>query len=47
MLAQIQLPPNDQENDGRLCEDDQLDSGSFGCADGKVLNITYYLMSSC
>ena len=37
MLAQVQLPLEDAENDARRYEDDRADLGGFGCANGKVL----------
>lgn len=36
MLAQVQLPLEDAENDARNYEDDRADVGGFGCANGKV-----------
>ncbi|CAI9786229.1 unnamed protein product [Fraxinus pennsylvanica] len=36
MLAQVQLPLEDAENDARHYDDDRSDFGGFGCANGKV-----------
>jgi len=36
MLAQVQLPLDDAENDARHYDDDRPDIGGFGCANGKV-----------
>lgn len=36
MLAQVQLPLDDSENDARHYDDDRPDHGGFGCANGKV-----------
>lgn len=36
MLAQVQLPLEDSENDARHYDDDRADAGGFGCANGKV-----------
>lgn len=36
MLAQVQLPLDDSENDARHYDDDRSDFGGFGCANGKV-----------
>nr|CAN72267.1 hypothetical protein VITISV_017853 [Vitis vinifera] len=36
MLAQVQLPLEDAENDARQYDDDRFDVGGFGCANGKV-----------
>ena len=36
MLAQVQLPLEDAENDARNYDDDRADLGGFGCANGKV-----------
>lgn len=36
MLAQVQLPLEDAENDARHYDDDRPDVGGFGCANGKV-----------
>ncbi|GFY89324.1 transducin/WD40 repeat-like superfamily protein [Actinidia rufa] len=36
MLAQVQLPLEDAENDARHHEDNRADFGGFGCANGKV-----------
>lgn len=36
MLAQVQLPLEDAENEARHYEDDRSDFEGFGCADGKV-----------
>lgn len=36
MLAQVQLPLDDSENDARHYEDDRPEVGGFGCANGKV-----------
>lgn len=38
MLAQVQLPLDDAENDARHYDDDRADVGGFGCANGKVRN---------
>lgn len=38
MLAQIQLPLEDAENDARHYDDDRSEFGGFGCANGKVLD---------
>ncbi|THG15066.1 hypothetical protein TEA_019366 [Camellia sinensis var. sinensis] len=35
MLAQVQLPLKDAENDARHYDDDRSDFGGFGCANGK------------
>lgn len=37
MLAQVQLPLEDAENDARNYDDDRADVGGFGCANGKVM----------
>lgn len=36
MLAQVQLPLEDAENDARQYEDERGEVGGFGCANGKV-----------
>lgn len=36
MLAQVQLPLEDAENDARHYDDERSDFGGFGCANGKV-----------
>ncbi|KAL0348271.1 UNVERIFIED_CONTAM: WD-40 repeat-containing protein MSI1 [Sesamum angustifolium] len=36
MLAQVQLPLEDAENDARHYDDDRSEFGGFGCANGKV-----------
>lgn len=36
MIAQVQLPVDDAENDARRYEDDRSDFGGFGCSNGKV-----------
>ncbi|PPS08226.1 hypothetical protein GOBAR_AA12433 [Gossypium barbadense] len=36
MLAQVQLPLQDSENDARQYDHDRSDLGGFGCASGKV-----------
>ncbi|KAK6121301.1 hypothetical protein DH2020_044952 [Rehmannia glutinosa] len=36
MLAQVQLPLVDAENDARQYDDDRSEFGGFGCANGKV-----------
>ncbi|PQP96085.1 WD-40 repeat-containing protein MSI1 [Prunus yedoensis var. nudiflora] len=36
MLAQVQLPLEDAENDARHYDDDRAEAGGFGCANGKV-----------
>lgn len=36
MLAQVQLPLEDAENDARNYDDDRAEAGGFGCANGKV-----------
>ncbi|CAA2964537.1 Hypothetical predicted protein [Olea europaea subsp. europaea] len=36
MLAQVQLPLEDAENEARHYEDGRSDFEGFGCADGKV-----------
>ncbi|KAL5977376.1 Chromatin assembly complex, subunit 3 [Asimina triloba] len=36
MLAQVQLPLEDAENDARQYEDDRGEVGGFGCTNGKV-----------
>ncbi|KAL0422319.1 UNVERIFIED_CONTAM: WD-40 repeat-containing protein MSI1 [Sesamum latifolium] len=36
MLAQVQLPLQDAENDARHYDDDRSEFGGFGCANGKV-----------
>ncbi|KAM7474650.1 hypothetical protein LguiB_021893 [Lonicera macranthoides] len=36
MLAHVQLPLEDAENDARHYDDDRSDVGGFGCANGKV-----------
>ena len=37
MLAQVQLPLEDSENDARQYDDERGDMGGFGCSSGKVL----------
>lgn len=37
MLAQVQLPLEDAENDARHYDDERSDMGGFGCANGKVI----------
>lgn len=44
MLAQVQLPLEDAENDARQYDDDRFDIGGFGCANGKVSDSTHYLL---
>ena len=47
MLAQVQLPLEDAENDARHYDDDRADVGGFGCANGKVslrYNIYIYIL---
>ena len=36
MLAQVQLPLEDTENDARQYDDEQPENGGFGCASGTV-----------
>ncbi|CAK9224331.1 unnamed protein product [Sphagnum troendelagicum] len=36
MLAQVQLPSEDSENDARQYDDERGDMGGFGCSSGKV-----------
>lgn len=36
MLAQVQLPLEDSENDARQYDDERGDMGGFGCSSGKV-----------
>lgn len=36
MLAQVQLPLEDSENDARQYDDERGDTGGFGCSSGKV-----------
>jgi histone-binding protein RBBP4 len=36
MLAQVQLPFEDSENDARQYDDERGDMGGFGCSSGKV-----------
>ena len=43
MLAQVQLPLEDAENDARHYDDDRADVGGFGCANGKVSDPYCYL----
>jgi histone-binding protein RBBP4 len=38
MLAQVQLPLEDSENDARQYDDERGDMGGFGCSSGKVWN---------
>ena len=50
MLAQVQLPLEDAENDARHYDDDRADVGGFGCANGKVslrYNIYIYIVLFC
>lgn len=42
MLAQVQLPLEDAENDARHYDDDRSDFGGFGCANGKVLAFSIF-----
>ncbi|GMP69682.1 hypothetical protein CsSME_00028852 [Camellia sinensis var. sinensis] len=44
MLAQVQLPLEDVENDARHYDDDRSDFGGFGCANGKIDDLLYELM---
>ncbi|KAM7470404.1 hypothetical protein LguiA_008587 [Lonicera macranthoides] len=37
MLAQVQFPLEDAENDARHYDDDRSDVGGFGCANGKII----------
>lgn len=37
MLAQVQLPLEDAENDARQYDDEHGEIGGFGCASGKVI----------
>jgi histone-binding protein RBBP4 len=43
MLAQVQLPLDDAENDARHYDDDRSDFGGFGAANGKVLLLFLWL----
>ncbi|CAL5358407.1 unnamed protein product [Camellia sinensis] len=43
MLAQVQLPLKDAENDARHYDDDRSDFGGFGCANGKTISAEVYV----
>jgi hypothetical protein len=42
MLAQVQLPFEDSENDARQYDDERGDMGGFGCSSGKVWMSIYW-----
>lgn len=42
MLAQVQLPIDDAENDARQYDDDRGEIGGFGCASGKVRSLFFF-----
>lgn len=46
MLAQVQLPLEDSENDARHYDDDRSDVGGFGCANGKVFFFFFFFSIS-
>lgn len=47
MLAQVQLPLDDAENDARHYDDDRSDFGGFGAANGKVLSSPHISILHC